>query len=241
MKKFRAIDIILSVLAFLATPLFFISFAVSIPAVFRPFYYACITPLHIEETSGYDRETIVEAYDDVMAFIWEGAEFKTGSLEWTEEEKEHFEDCIPLFRLQVILASLLGAYLLVYLILVKKGIVKKAWLFGISPVAYGGMLTILLMIIVGIFALANFDLLFEVFHSVFFPGKENWIFNESTEEVINILPEEFFAVCAGFVVAVSAILSVVSIAVGVVRKVKADKLAASKSVELSVTNEENYE
>ena len=221
--KSRPIDIICSVLAFLATPLFFISFAASIPAVFRPFYYACITPLQIEEYSGYDRETIVEAYDDVMEFIWEGAEFKTGSLAWTEEEKAHFEDCVPLFHLQVILASVLGAYLLVYLILRKKNVLRPAKLGGISSVSYGGMFTLLLVGGIGIFAAVDFDKLFNLFHAVFFPGKENWVFNEHTEEIINILPEEFFAVCAGFIVGLVAIMSIVAVVVGVVNKVKTDK------------------
>ena len=221
--KTRPIDIICSVLAFLATPLFFISFAVSIPAVFRPFYYACITPLHIEEYSGYNRETIVEAYDDVMDFIWEGAEFKTGSLDWTEEEKAHFEDCIPLFQLQVILACVLGAYLLVYLILIKKKVLNPARFKGISSVSYGGMLTIVLMAIIGIFAAIDFDKLFNLFHAVFFPGKDNWVFNEDIEEVIKILPEEFFAVCVGFIVGLVVILSIVAIVVGVVYKLKHDK------------------
>ncbi len=231
--KSRTIDIILSILAFLATPLFFISFAASIPAVFRPFYYACITPLHIEETSGYDRETIVEAYDDVMAFIWEGAEFKTGSLKWTEEEKEHFEDCIPLFHLQVILASILGAYLLVYLILIKTKVLRPARFKGISSVSYGGILTLIIMAIVGIFAAIDFDKLFNLFHAVFFPGKGNWIFDERTEQIINILPEEFFAVCAGFIVGLVAIFSVVSITIGVVHKVKDDKKQKLKENEIN--------
>ena len=231
--KSRPIDIILSILAFLATPLFFISFAASIPAVFRPFYYACITPLHIEETSGYDRETIVEAYDDVMAFIWEGAEFKTGSLKWTEEEKEHFEDCIPLFHLQVILASILGAYLLVYLILIKTKVLRPARFKGISSVSYGGMLTLIIMAIVGIFAAIDFDKLCNLFHAVFFPGKGNWIFDERTEQIINILPEEFFAVCAGFIVGLVAIFSVVSITIGVVHKVKDDKKQKLKKNEIN--------
>ncbi len=218
--KARWIDILLSVVAFFATPLFFISFAASIPAVFRPFYYACITPLHIEETSGYDRETIVEAYDDVMNFIWEGAEFKTGSLKWTEEEKAHFDDCVPLFHLQVILASILGAYLLVFLILRKKNVLRPAKLGGISSVSYGGMFTLLVMAVVGIFAAVDFDKLFSLFHAVFFPGKGNWIFNEKTEQVINILPEEFFAVCAGFIVGLVVIFSIIAIVVGVVKREK---------------------
>ncbi|MBR4800401.1 MAG: TIGR01906 family membrane protein [Clostridia bacterium] len=238
--KNRPIDVICSVLAFLATPLFFISVAVSIPAVFRPFYYVCITPLGIEEYSGYDRETIVEAYDDVMEFIWEGAEFKTGSLAWTEEEKAHFEDCVPLFHLQVILASMLGAYLLAYLILLKTKVLRSARFKGISSVSYGGILTLLLMIAIGIFAAIDFDKLFNLFHAVFFPGKGNWIFNERTEQVIMILPEEFFAVCVGFIVALVVILSSIAIGVGVAHKVRAGKREKAKSQE-NLQQEEQQE
>ena len=235
--KPRVIDKICSILAFLITPVFLVSFAVSIPAVFRPFYYACITPLHIEETSGYSRETIVEAYDDVMDFIWEGAEFKTGSLEWTEDEKAHFEDCIPLFHLQIILATILGALLLAYLILLKTKVLRPARLKGITSTAYGGMLTLVLMIAIGIFAAIDFTKLFDTFHAVFFPGKENWVFNESTEQVINILPEEFFAVCAGFIVGVVVLLSIILIVVGVVKKVKSDRLAKNECEETAEKRE----
>ena len=229
--KARIIDKICSVLAFLITPVFFISFAVCIPAIFRPFYYACITPLHIEETSGYSRETIIEAYDDVMDFIWEGAEFKTGSLEWTEDEKAHFEDCIPLFHLQLILATVLGALLLAYFILLKTKVLRPARLKGISSVSYGGIFTILLMAVIGILAAIDFTRLFDLFHAVFFPGKENWVFNERTEQVINILPEEFFAVCAGFIVGFVVLLSIIAIVVGVVKKVKTDKQGETENVE----------
>ena len=62
-----------------------------IPCAFRPFYYISVDTLNIPEESGYEREVCIEAYDDVMNFIWEGAEFKTGQLKWTEEEKGHFE------------------------------------------------------------------------------------------------------------------------------------------------------
>ena len=221
--KTRPIDIICSVLAFLATPIFFISFAASIPSVFRPFYYACIKPLNIEEYSGYSRETIVEAYDDVMDFIWEGAEFKTGSLQWTESEQQHFEDCIPLFHLQVVLACVLGAYLIAYLVLLKTKVLRPARFKGISSVSYGGMLTIIVVVAIGIFALVDFDKLFNLFHAIFFHGKENWVFDEKTEQIIMILPEEFFAVCAGFIVSLVAILSVVSVSVGIALKVRAQR------------------
>ncbi|MBQ1385985.1 MAG: DUF1461 domain-containing protein, partial [Erysipelotrichales bacterium] len=33
---------------------------------------------------------------------------------------------------------------------------------------------------------------FVVFHTIFFPGKTNWIFDWNDDQIIRILPEEFF-------------------------------------------------
>ena len=42
----------------------------------------------------------------------------------------------------------------------------------------------------------------KVFHKIFFPGKENWMFDPFEDPVINILPAEFFASCAILIVSV---------------------------------------
>ena len=45
-------------------------------------------------------------------------------------------------------------------------------------------------------AATDFDRAFTIFHSVFFPGKKNWLFGPATDPVILLLPEEFFRHCA---------------------------------------------
>ena len=225
--KSRPLDKILAIVALLLTPLFFISLSALIPCTVRVFYYASIDPLDIPESSGYSREVIIGAYDDVMDFIWRGAEFKTGELAWTESEKEHFEDSMFLFHLQAVFASVAGALLVAYFLLIKFGVLRPWRPKGLSPIAWGGMLTLALLIALGIFALVDFDQLFVVFHQVFFPGKSNWTFNPYTEEVINILPETFFAVCAGFIAGLAILLSICSIVVGFVCKRQRDKHATA--------------
>jgi len=56
--------------------------------------------------------------------------------------------------------------------------------------------------IVTVLAATDFNRAFVVFHALFFPGKENWIFDPRTDEIINILPQEFFMNCAVCIVAV---------------------------------------
>ena len=49
---------------------------------------------------------------------------------------------------------------------------------------------------VGGLAALNFDRAFVIFHSVFFPGKDNWIFDWRTDPIILFLPQDFFRNCA---------------------------------------------
>ena len=55
--------------------------------------------------------------------------------------------------------------------------------------------------VVGALAAADFDRAFTVFHSVFFPGKDNWIFDQRTDPIIRLMPEEFFRNCAILILA----------------------------------------
>lgn len=222
MKK-DIISRIISILVIVVSPVFFIAVAAFFTCSFRPFYYMLIGPLKIEETSGYSREVIVEAFDDVMNFIWRGAEFKTGQLAWTEEEKAHFEDCVPLFKLQLILTVVLGILLLTYAFLIKFKVIKHKKVLGISPIAYGGAAAILILAAVGLFAAIDFDKLFEVFHHIAFPGKENWMFDYQTEQIINILPESFFLACLILIVSIVVLLSIGSIVFGLVTRTKKNK------------------
>ena len=48
----------------------------------------------------------------------------------------------------------------------------------------------------GALAALDFSRAFTVFHAVFFPGKDNWLFNPATDEIILIMPERFFLNCA---------------------------------------------
>lgn len=55
--------------------------------------------------------------------------------------------------------------------------------------------------IAGVLAALDFDRAFTVFHSIFFPGKDNWLFDPATAPVILILPEAFFRSCAILILA----------------------------------------
>jgi integral membrane protein (TIGR01906 family) len=53
-----------------------------------------------------------------------------------------------------------------------------------------------LFLLIGCFAALDFNRAFRVFHTLFFPGKTNWVFDPSVDQIITILPEAFFRNCA---------------------------------------------
>ena len=56
--------------------------------------------------------------------------------------------------------------------------------------------------LIGALAAVDFDRFFTLFHAVFFPGKDNWLFHPRLDPVILILPQEFFRNCAILILAV---------------------------------------
>ena len=55
--------------------------------------------------------------------------------------------------------------------------------------------------VIAILAASDFDAAFVIFHKIFFPGKENWLFDYNTDEIIRVLPQVFFRNCAIAIVA----------------------------------------
>ena len=182
--EYRKIDKIISYILIFITVPFIISLSILPPLISRSFYYNQIDSLGIAQNTGYTKEEIIEAYDDVMDFIWLHKEFKTGSLEYSEDGKSHFEDCVPLFWLDLIGAIVTSSLMLIVLILVLTKMIKIYRPKGYSPLFFGAIITISFIVVIGIIGIIDFDLLFRIFHTVFFPGKDNWLFNPYTDPVI---------------------------------------------------------
>ena len=89
---------------------------------------------------------------------------------------------------------------------------------GRGPGFWGGLLLSAAFAVVTALAAADFDRAFVVFHTIFFPGKDNWIFDPAVDEIILILPQEFFMNCAICIVVVllvcCACLIITDLAVG---------------------------
>ena len=58
------------------------------------------------------------------------------------------------------------------------------------------MLSVTAPIAIGALSALDFDRAFVIFHSIFFPGKTNWVFDWYTDQIIRVRPQEFFMDCA---------------------------------------------
>lgn len=52
----------------IAVALAILTGSIAVPIIIRPFYYAQIDPLGLEQSSGLSREEIIEAYDEVLDY-----------------------------------------------------------------------------------------------------------------------------------------------------------------------------
>jgi len=185
----------------LLTALTLLSASIALPILCRPFYYLHIDPLELEEKTGLTEVQIRTAYDEMMDFCLGGGEFSTGELAWSESGKHHFEDVRALFLLDLRILAVCAPLLLLLPILAR----RKGWTagrpLGRGPSFWAGAGLAGSFLLVGGLAALDFDRAFTLFHTLFFPGKTNWIFDWRVDEIILILPQEFFRNCAILILA----------------------------------------
>lgn len=207
-KTSKPLSILLAVMMALAL----LSAAIAVPILCRPFYYAHIGPLGLEARTGLTREEIQTAYGEMLDYCLGKEEFSTGVLKWSESGKSHFTDVRALFLLDLrILACSLGTLgALAYLLW--RGRVKPAPLLGRGPAFWAGAGLGGVFLLVGALAALDFDRAFVAFHALFFPGRDNWLFDPAQDQIICILPQEFFRNCAILILAL-LVLGCVSLVV----------------------------
>lgn len=206
-----------------------LTISIGLPIYFRPFYYLHINGMDMVTKTGWSFDVIKEAYDDVLDFLVLNKPFGTGELKYSEEGKSHFEDCKVLFDLNFwcLIGSLIVSSLIIILDRLKKIEIKKYFKF--HPVFYSSIIAILIPVVVGVLASIDFDRAFEVFHTIFFPGKDNWLFNPRTDQIILVMPQEFFRNCAILIGSSLLVITVTTIIVNVIRRRKIIKILKTTS------------
>ncbi|MFU0828276.1 MAG: Integral membrane protein TIGR01906 [Lachnoclostridium sp.] len=182
MKRLKFSDILIG----LVFTLLFISVGVIAAVNFRFIYYLDISLLKIPETSGMDRQVIIDNYNALIDYnspFFKG-ELKFPTLPASPSGLQHFAEVKNIFVAFYFigLVSLIAA---IFIILYKKR--KKD--YGYLLVSSVMVLVLPAMISLG--CAINFDAAFVLFHKIFFRNNY-WLFDPVTDPVILILPETFF-------------------------------------------------
>lgn len=174
---------------------FIITFSIALPIYIRPFYYLHIDALNLTD-SGFTKQEIIDSYDSVLDYLTlPDKEFSTGVMKHSETGAAHFKDCKVLFDLNATVLLVSAVICLLLLILKRRKIITLS-LKKRSAAFYSAITAVIIPVLVGGFAALNFNKAFVLFHSIFFAGKDNWIFKEHLDEIITVLPEQFFMNCA---------------------------------------------
>ena len=208
MKQSKLLTVILAIV--IAVVL--LSASIAAPILCRPFYYAHIGPLELVERTGYTREEIKTAFNEMLDYCLGAEEFSTGVLKWSDSGKDHFTDVRVLFLLDLKVLTGFAVFLSALLIAIRLGGWRPRRLLGRGPAFWAGAGLAAIFLIVGGLAALDFDRAFVLFHALFFPGKDNWLFDPRADEIINILPQTFFMNCAILILAILILGCVVLIA-----------------------------
>ena len=192
MKTSKPLSVILSVLIALVV----LTGSVAVPLLCRSFYYAHIGPMGLEDY-GLPRGEIERAYNEMMDFcLGKREDFAAGALAFSQSGADHFADVRGLFLLNLRALKAAAALLLGAFVLCKVNHVRPHRFLDRGPGFWAAAGLGAPFLTVGGLAALNFDRAFVVFHSIFFPGKDNWMFDWQSDPIILFLPQDFFRNCA---------------------------------------------
>ena len=170
-----------------------LSGAIALPILCRPFYWWHIGPLDIPDYVGLSVSHIKQAYGEMMDYCMGLSNtFSVGVLPFSDSGAAHFADVRNLFVLDLAVLAVAGVALTALCVTDR----KPARLAGHTPGFWSAIGLGTGFLGVGGLVAMDFDRAFNVFHKIFFPGKDNWVFDGYEDPVIYMLPAEFFRNCA---------------------------------------------
>ncbi|WP_251316372.1 TIGR01906 family membrane protein [Flintibacter muris] len=192
MKTSKPLSVILSVLIALVV----LTGSVAVPLLCRSFYYAHIGPMGLTGY-GLTEEEIKTAYDEMMDFcLGKRKDFSAGVLAFSQSGADHFADVRGLFLLDLRVLRAALVLLLAVLVICKMRKMRPHRFLGRGPGLWAAAGLGTSFLTVGGLAALDFDRAFVIFHALFFPGKDNWIFDWRSDPIILFLPQDFFRNCA---------------------------------------------
>lgn len=204
--------------------IFLISAGILLAIYFRPLYYLDINILNIDEASGLSKQEIKQNYNvliDYCSPFYKG-ELRFPTLASSKEGLSHFADVKVIFNIFHITT-------LVSFIICVAGFFYKKYHDYYKHLLIASLTAVILPMIIGIACLINFNQAFTLMHKIFFRN-DDWLFDPNADQVIMILPEEYFMHCAFLIIFIVLIGSLITLLIYhmIKKKNKADTLLPMK-------------
>lgn len=192
-RESKLLSILMTVLVVLAV----LTGSIAVLILWRPFYYAHIAPLRIDLQTALTESQIRETYNEVMDYCLGLTDaFQLTHMGWSAEGASHFADVQRLFLLDIKVTAAAAIGLIILWGVSRYKHLQPAPIKGHNPGFWAATGLAAAFALLGALAAIDFDRFFTLFHTVFFPGRDNWIFDPQTDPVINMLPQVFFRNCA---------------------------------------------
>ena len=200
---------IISIVITVLLAILIVSIGITLPILFRPFYYMQINALGLPQETGLTFSDIKFSYDEMMDYcLGLRPDFSAGILHFSEEGASHFADVRTLFFVDFAIIGISAIALAVIAIILKKKKLSPYKFKGRSAPFWSVVSIGAISALIGIACAINFRQTFIFFHKIFFVGKENWSFDPDTDPIINLLPNEFFSNCAILIFSVIILFSI---------------------------------
>jgi len=199
MKKF-ILNALITIVGFILILLISTVITTSIKSI----YTFSINKFNIEKSTNLSVDKMKENYSYVIDYLLysNNDKFELPSLEYSEDGAFHFQEVKELFKLAKVTILILA------IILVILCVVYTRFNKNYKYIKYISITSIIVPIITSIVVSINFNFFFTVFHKIFF-NNDKWIFDSNIDPIINILPKEFFALCAGTIVIICVLIGVI--------------------------------
>lgn len=168
-------------------------------------YYKVMEGYHLNEVSDISTSEVNANYSYVVDYILSkdnNDKFQLPTLKYSKDGAFHFYEVRKLFALAQNATSVL--FIAITLLLY----VYYRCFKDVLPLKYIGKALIYIPMMVSIIVSINFTFFFTVFHKIFF-NNDKWLFDPIQDPIINFLPEEYFALCAGLIVILTMISGII--------------------------------
>lgn len=176
--------------------------SINFTAAFKPIYYTNINSLKINNFTSLSKAKIKKSYSYIVDFLFENkSSFSIPYFKSSPKGRAHFYEVKLIFKkIDTLFYFLYGALFILSLLQYQN--------IDIHILKYSSQMLLSTAISL-IFAFEiNFDNFFTLFHKVLF-NNDNWIFYPSEDEVINILPQKFFLICAAFILSLMIVTCII--------------------------------